>query len=587
MKKNKKIILFAVIFLALIISAVMFIQPVQQTVVGSSLLSLDQVDLRSSYSPLDGKVWVYTFTQGGLGQYATGSVSPAEASNEYNGKESPEEDFEMRITYDAQECKYPIKIDSVSTPTFDGQIYTNLRLVEWNQFGACDFYGEQRCNSGETPLLYYSRSDLGGKCNVICGTRRTGALGRLENPTVSSDFTVNVQADGDSYSRSFSTMGQTKGEVGSHAYIIWNGNYNTGKQCQDKDPYMPIYRSGSWYLGSTSDYQKYITAMENLIAQVDRDDDAEFHMPLVNSAGSKALNSISLGSIENKGSQSSGLWVLDVQDQDIVKPVITAYIEADWIGIITPIGKPRIESAQAEDFLSGSNGRVKVVVKNIGDDLGTFNIYAECNDGAVDVYENKEVSVGAGRSSTVYLPISGDVSSETRFTCTAYAQGTQYDDDKDFSFSVLTAGTECDPRAKTCINGDVYECDSEGFWSDSPSEDCDNGCEYDEYGQPYCKGDVPPPPPPASDIKDYIPHIIGAILGLSVFGVWYNKIKPVGKAKPDYVLIGVILLISTGIGFLAYILSKLFIDFVFGWGGIITGLVLMFVFIFFKKIKVI
>ncbi len=592
MKKNKKLlILFAVLFIAMITASVMFIKPVQQTVVGSSLLSLDEVDLKSSYSKLDGKVWVYTFTQGGLGQYATGDVSSEEASDMYDGEESPEEDFEMRITYDKQQCEYPIKLDSVGNHWFDGQIY-DVKLEEYGRVLKCDVSQdkwEEECGSSWTPLLFYSDSGFTTGCNVICGKQRTGAIGRIENPTVSADFTVNVQADGDSYSKSFDTQGQTKGEVGSHAYVIWNGNYNTGKQCQDKDPYIPIYRSGSWYLASSREYEQYVDAMNTLISSTTSDNDAEWKMDAVNSASSKALSKISLGSISNSGSQTAGQWVLDVKDQDIVKPVITAYIEANWIGITTPIGKPDIKSASASNFKSGSNGQVKIVVKNVGDDMGTFNMYGECEDNDAEIYENKEVSVGAGREKTVYLPITGDVSSDTKFTCTVYAQGTQYEDDKSFSFTITSAGTECNPRDKTCMQtGDIHQCTDEGYWNTNPVEECGNGCEYDEYGQPFCTGlPPPPPPPPPRDFSDYIPYILGAVLGLTVFGVWYNKIKPKGKAKPDYVMIGVILLISVGVGFLIYILSKLFIDFVFSWWGLLTGVILLVLFGFMRRLKLI
>ncbi len=583
--KKKNLIYIALILLTVLTLGVIFISPIRQTVVGSTTLALTQVDLRSSYAPLDGKVWVYTFSQGGLGQYAVGTVDSEDASDRYSGDESPEEDFEMRVTYDKQECQYPIKLDSVSTPYFNGQIYSSLRLVEFTGINVNACIKPDKCGADE-PMMYYYEVPL--RCNVVCGTRRTGNIGRLENPSINSQFTVNVQADGDSDSETFQTLGETKGAVGSHTYVTWDGNFNTGKQCQDKDPYIPIYRSGSWYLGSSNDYDTYSDLMDDLIANADNDKDVEFLLPQVNSASSKALNRITLGSIDNAGSQSSGLWTLDIKDQDLIRPVVTAFIEADWIGIVTPIGKPRIESAKATDFKAGSNGNVKVIVKNIGDDIGTFNIYGECSDSRVNIYENKEVSVGAGKKTTVYLPISGDVSSDTRFTCNAIAQGTQFKDEKTFGFEITVAGTECTPRDMTCMpNGDIYECNSEGFWSNNPTEECGNGCEYDEYGQPFCTGLPPPPPPPAQDISKYIPYLIGAVLGLSVFGVWYGKIKPKGKQKPDYVLIGIILLISAGLGFFSYILSKLFIDFIFSWWGLLTGIIMSGVFVLFKKIRII
>ena len=624
MKKKKKYTILFILLLLVIFVGGFFLFERGTGISGTSVLSLSQVDLESSYSNLDGKVWVYTFTQGGLGQQAKFTVSPDKASQEHSGKESPENQFTFSVNYDKQQCEYPTKIHSYSTSYHDGQIY-DVKLVEYGRAFSCDTSTsklEQEC-AGWTPLLFYSDSGFKTGCNVICGLRRTGQVGRLENPQINSEFTITVSSDtrGDdgktSYSTSFSTTKNTKGEVGEHTYIIWNGNLNTGKQCKDQNPYLPIYRNGKWQLVSSNAYDDYSDSLDDLISNTKSDEDAEFKINAIKSQMNKALNSISLGSFDNEQSQTNALFILDVENQDLVKPVITAYVEADWIGIKTPIGKPKIVSVDAPTFRSSSDGQVKVSVKNIGDDLGTFTIYGECSDSSIDVYDSKEISVSVGQTQTVYLGVTSQVSKKTDFDCKIIAQGTQYEDRESFDITVDIAGKECEPNEKTCNpDGNIYKCNLDGTKREL-YESCSNGCTNDEYGQPYCEEDSPPPPPPPDDneckplidIKNPVDEskswikidnpfcnlktrlstisiVIGILTTLAVFVIgkknFYDN-KP--KRKQQSLDLILVLLFAGTSGFLAYFLIQNLFDYIFSFWGIVTIIITLLVLFFLNKIK--
>lgn len=624
-KSRKLTVPLIILVLIIVFGSALFLT--RQTVFGGTVLSLTQVDLKSSYTRLSGKVWVYTFVQGGLGQFAEYTVNPDEASDEYSGKESPENKFKLSVSYDKQQCEFPTKISSFSTSYHDGQIY-EVKKIEYNRRiipPSCDSSSskqQEMCGSGWTPMLFYSESGFSKQCNIICGLRRTGQTGRLENPQINSIFTVTVSSDAKgedgktSYSETFQTMKNTKGEVGEHVYITWDGNLNTGKQCKDKDPYMPIYRNGKWQLVSSQKYDDYSDALDDLIANTKSDDDANFKIPEVNRQMKNALNIISLGNFENSASQTNAQWILDVVNQDLARPVITAFVEAKWVGITTPIGKPKIVSIDAPTFRSGSDGTVKVKVKNIGDELGTFNVYGTCSNSKIDIYTNKEISVRTGKTETVYLGITAQVSKKTEFDCTIIAKGTQFKDEKSFKVTIDIAGKECEPNEKVCSSdGNIYKCNEEGT-KRVLIESCANGCTNDEYGQPYCKEDPPPPPPPPPtckpliDIKNPIDESKSwikvdnpfcnlrsrlktiAILSSLIFFLgtlfafkkkFYDSKKKKDRSNFDLVLI---ILGSALIGGLIYILVQSFFDFIFSFWGIVTIIILLVVLTYFNKIKI-
>lgn len=598
---KKRYIALIVVLLMILGSAGLF---VANTSFGFSTLSLDQVDLQSSFSFLDGKVWVFTFSQGGLGQNAIFGriVTPDDASSKYSGNEAPEETFNFEVTYDKQECQYLIQQTDYSTSLHDGQIY-DLKHVEWNQFGSCDFSQESetnRCGLGWSSLLSYEEIfDISGKCNIICGLRRTGNIGRLESPQVNAKFTAKATSQGQTYQNTFETLGETKGFLkdsnGVHGpvYLIYQFSGVTGKACADKDPYRPIYRSGAWQIVDSNKYSVYSQRLDDLLSTETNGNDDLIRRKIdeVNIATRDALNTVNPGNLETSSSES-GFLLMDIQDQDIIKPVITAYIEADWIKINTPIGKPRITVGDIS-FRSGAQGIFAVVkVENIGNELGTFNIFGNCQDNRVEIKENKDVSVQPGDYKEVNLKVAGDVSEKITTTCTMTAKGTQYSDSDDFKVTVDIAGQVCMPNQKVCKNdGNIYQCNSAGSSDDTLIKTCTQGCDY-AAGQPYCKEDTPPP-----DKKSFLDRLFGlfnlrnpfagflgtlaliqVLAGVIVFGLVFfymrNIITKKEKTRKDPVNLVFYLIISIAAGILVYLTL---------WSIVIIGILALDLGIFLRK----
>ena len=163
-----------VLILVVLIAGSFFV--VQQSGIGTSLLSLQKTDLQSSFEHLDGEVWVYSFRMGGLGQKLIGLVEAEDVS--VDGQQ-PEHDFEFSAEMVKQECIYDI------TPTSDTKIYSIERIT--GQGDAIHFLTgscipgewEKVCtdNSKEALSAY---TPILRKCEIICGTPLTSVVGHLD-----------------------------------------------------------------------------------------------------------------------------------------------------------------------------------------------------------------------------------------------------------------------------------------------------------------------------------------------------------------------------------------------------------------------
>lgn len=517
-RKKKRFGLFVGIFVLLAIILVSGFFFVQQTAfTGSSLLSLSQVDLRSNVEFFSGQAWVYTFKQGSLSQKAIGIVDDTSVADVYDGSERPKEDFELDVIYDSQDCVY--NINQVS----DKPIYTySLTDGVWKGLPSYCENNPPSCSSGSEPeWILYTGPSIGTKnCYALCKTARTGAVGVFGSPNIDSKFTVFVKAKGQSYSKSFSTLtGSDKGFVGENAYVVWQGNLNSGIQCKDKDPYKPVYVSGSWRIVNEQYYQDYRSAAISL----ENTDSNEINLirtsiDQVNSYANKAMNSVSFADSFVEKTSLSKAQVIVTPQTPLQYPVITAYIKASWIGIYTPVGKPSITSATSDCFKSSSDGIIKAVVKNIGSERDVFNVYATCK-GIFTSADKVSVSLEPDASRTVYVRISADTDEKKLDTCTVYAEGTVSTAYKEVSVCVDPQVT-CNPGSLTCADGNIVKCSSDGVrWQ--LSESCSDGCKIAANGKPYCAEDPAPPGPAPGECY---------LGGINIFGKNFFGVK-----APDWV----------------------------------------------------
>lgn len=504
MRKGAKWVLgiFVLLFVGFIVlSLTGTIKLFPQEAIGSSLISLSQVNLESSYAPLNGQAWVMSFTLGGmgnLGQYYKYRVAPEEAGALYSGVEQPVSVFTLDAKLDEQSCVYNINQDN------DLQRIYSYNVVHWSYgvFQTLEGTSSGKCGNSKM-IIAWTQGGFAYGGNAICQTEKAVA-GRFGSPNVNSKFTISVSKDGvvdasQSFQTLFSDGGSfgVKGLVGNNVYVNWQGDLVSGKSCPSSNGVTPVYYQGSWTPVGTANYETYRIKYVDLNTWVSSQSyknynqaQAQEFVDGVNSASDNALSGRNFGSIDNASSFASAQAKV-VLSSAITYPVITAYVKASWIGVVTPIGKPKIISATIPCFSSSSDGNIKLVVQNVGAERETFLASGTCVDSSF-VIQNSDVFVNAGDSKTVYLVLSGETSkSELKSSCTINVKGTAYSDSK-----VITACVSgisiCDAGMLYCDQKNLMKC-NDGGTALGLLQACTDTCTINSStGIAQCKGFVPP-----------------------------------------------------------------------------------------------
>ena len=480
---NKKIIfsILGVILLVGVLFAVSYFVPaIRETVYGSSLMSLQQVELQSSSSYFSGKSWVYTFRAGGLGQNAYGYVSTAVADQMNTGVERPKENLRIDTAYD-QSCNYKIR-QSSKTPVYE------FSLKSWTDYvGGCDSADiTAKCPNS----IGYWKPSLSTTCYCIDKKQIINNIGYIDNPEVRTKIDITVTVKGIIDKLSMDTSKSIQGAVGSNVYAVWQGNLDTGQSCSSPFEVLPIYTSNGWVLSDQNRYTDYINNYNSFNLAVatwaNTKPSPEKVTALLTEINSKAYGvrdaRTSFGEINQKTDQNNAYINRPVLSF-IQYPVLTLYVKADYLGIYTPVPKPEIVSASSNCFVtSQSTGKIDVVVKNAGDERGDINVYAECDSGFFAT--RQQVSVSAGEQKSVSLPLSGTgAKAKNEGKCLVYAESVGTRVSREVGVCA-TVPKICTPNQQRCQMNDIKQCDAEGL-NENVVQTCANGCD-DSSGSAIC-----------------------------------------------------------------------------------------------------
>ncbi len=381
--------------------------------IGSSTLSLSQVDLQSSNSYLNGQAWLLTFTSGGLGQTYFGSFSPNQI---VDGNQKATDGFTMNVDYSDTTCNYDITSVSSFMPIY------NLQKVEWTYIPLVNPCTVEEANSrGLGQVVYVKQFNSELKC-VSIGYNEYTAIGSLSNPDVESEFTITINTKDGQASRTFNTLESRQGSIGSFAYGIWQGNLVSGQQCDDQSDYRAGYKNGQWRIINRNQYEQYLQAynLNNLNNYNQINDVNSWYNNVVSKANS--VGSVSFGSIQNSASVNNAQVILTTQTP-IQFPVASLYIKADTLGIYTPTPDFSISNQNSECFKTGSgNGLITFTLTNNGES-GTYNAYAQCNS-PFSTSGTVTGSLSKGQSRVINLPITASASQKETSSCTIYVEST-------------------------------------------------------------------------------------------------------------------------------------------------------------------
>lgn len=474
------------LFLALIVGSLFYFNIIPQSgISGFSTLSLQEAELRSDNPYLDGKVWIMTVRQGGLGQTAEGSWDPQDIQSKTDDDTTTEKDFSIKIDYDDQECVYPVEDTNRNDPIYHVELDTWTYVPFVNP---CTI--EEAQSRGLSNLIYVAKPSGSVTCHAVYWTEKTpvGIFGRTD---LRSSMEVRVEAGDRVASKQLDTEGSTQGSIGNFGYVVWQGNLDTGKSCSytTSMPFRPAYKNGVWRLIDDQNYEKYIDKYNERLdlglfdASAVRD-----WVEDVQSAEQKALISQSFGSWDNPTSFSSAVLRETIQSPNQY-PVVTVYIKADTLGIYTPTPKIKLESASSNCFRTGEDGVIRVKATNVGGESGVWNFFGSC-DGYFDVTQSREYGLSAGETKEITMPLSATAQNKELGTCKIFAESPAGTESIDVSVCVDPQIT-CNPSEKFCSTAGgkdvIKQCSSSGASSEILKE-----CASDEYcdatgGEPECK----------------------------------------------------------------------------------------------------
>jgi len=536
---------------------------------GFSILSVDLVDnLQSELgadSPFTGESWVMTFRQGGLGQRAFGTFEPEDIEDKTSGDLKTENDFTLEVEYDNQECVYPVERAGNFKPIYD------LQLSEWN----CALNPSEstaKSKSGFDGIVWYGRyGGLSIKCWAI-GYNTKSEVGIFGRTDLRSKMNVNIDAGSRSGSKTLDTEGSIQGAISNFAYVIWQGNLDTGKSCSYTTtmPFIPIYKNGRWIVGDKQSYDRYVSKLDT--RPINKDDALDDYVISAKSKADKAKISQSFGSWSNPTSFNSAVLreVIQAPNQ---YPVITAYIKASTLGIYTPTPKIELISAKTDCFKTGDEGIITIIAKNKGTESGVWNFYGECVDSDFDITQSREYGLDAGEERELIMPISATSTSRKTGKCTIFAESPAGIKSIDVTVCVDPQAT-CTPNKKFCGTSGgldiIKQCSSSGATSET-IKTCksDEVCDASE-GEPKCVkegigggllkrlfdsifGGL------WTTINNFLEKfqivfsVVAGILGGVVGALYGNRFIPKGIKRRGLYLSGIFILLGTAIGVVAMI----------------------------------
>lgn len=442
MRKQKRNILIGVGVVLLVVAFLILNNFNFPLAVGSGFqtLSLSNTYLKSNDPNLAGQLWILTVSQNGAGQSAYGSFKIEDST----GKSS--NDFSIDLNLDKSYASYKIYNQG-----------NKINTITWQSQVENPFSSSKGCDMKVWEGWY---KPFG--VTVYCYKKQPRAvLGTIGSPTINFQSTMTVKSTVGSDSCVITNTGSNScTSKNGNVYASWAGSLVSGQATPSPSDrgIIALYDTSSsgWKTGKKAAYDSYntyeISGLESCINAGGKDscftqyntysNNVLVGYPFTTEGGTTAVSS---------GTSTSGEIRLDLPVQ-IQFPVITMKIKASFIGINIPVGKPKITSLTTQTFQTGQTGIINVDVKNIGDGVGNFNVYASCNNEFTQNGNALTISgLDVGLSKTVYLPLSASVLSGLKSgTCTVTAKDINNPANLDSKTVTVTANA-----ISLCVEGEV------------------------------------------------------------------------------------------------------------------------------------
>jgi hypothetical protein len=177
-------------------------------------------------------------------------------------------------------------------------------------------------------------------------------------------------------------------------------------------------------------------------------------------------------------------------------PEIIFTLSGTFVGVVIPVGKPKILSVSSSSFTSGSTGIIKVNVENVGDAQGSF--YATLSDcqgiSPTQSATNYQVQPGQSQQINVSITTSGinqTINQQCMITVTDYNGGGS---DTAQVNIVSKPANQCTPNSQVVQGASICPCLNEsGVWKLGTGSSCST-CSYGVIANGNGGYECAPPP---------------------------------------------------------------------------------------------
>ena len=499
---------------------------------GLTVKSITTSDVISPNSDLD-KIWFLVDTVVGGGQKIVGTITQDEFE-QLSGYET-EYPLEIEVTASDEKARYNIIDD-------------NDVIYRYSVYDTCVFC---ECPWGEPykTWVYYNVIPINRVCVYKVAEGKKGHLDYTSTP-FTADIKLTVR--GQEITKTISSQETSVDFFYNNELMAtaqWVGSLVTGDQPPNPDNFVAVYNYNKqkWDISKETYFSSYKSEMSTLESNlyfceqspytascskeateelVDKSNTYSYHL----------LYESDLNDFASNVDINQDSSYLDVNlNTRITVPEILFKVKASWLGVAINSGMPKILSANCPTFVSGSDGKIYVSVKNIGAYPGTFIAEVDCDKISPKYSSTYVGNLESGEIKDFTIPIIlQEQASDGSEYCTVRVYDYNYPEGDD-EISVRCSWTA--PEVLTCNFNGV--CESDLGENQLNCEDC---------------GELPPLPPgepesPTTEPKMPLNLLFSAISGGFIF---LYLSSPYFKEK-DWGKISAFALLGFGIGLLVWL----------------------------------
>jgi len=560
-KKTVVAVIFVILLVVVVLGMVTnYVVPFAIPSCGYEVLSLDKIDFLSNAEQFNKPAYRATIVQNSESECIVGRFDASEINSKLDSSDlQAQYGFWVELTPVYDRCVYPIDkytYENLLSLKYGGSKYWEVtwdNLDGWSLEEAENIVNQWLTSNGCS--LRYSRGIYGKnpygrviKFKAFCVKQDFVAYhGKLGEPEYNSKVKVTVASNSPEklpVSRTFNFGENVHGMIGDDVYVSWSGYLSSPFECSTirATDIGALFVSNKWKTIDDTKWDYYVanryTYLDTCLSRF-TDDDLFYNGESLYQGCVNAYNENLVNPVLYSEKELTHDWISTTQeivgsdlylylDRPIKYNVFTLTIDADWLGVLHPVGKPKIVSYPRTITIKSGAGNVwyDFQIKNDADYPGTFAIWAECER---PVYSGvtQSVSFGPRETKTISLPFSS--ASDTTITSQCVLHASSELEEVTAQFSAVTEPTpgQCTPGELTCSPDGywIMRCSSTGYFENY--KNCQYGCAIIN-GQAQCKsqpcdnqndGICPPGCPDDPDCKNPIINFSGDIVLWVILGI--------------------------------------------------------------------